>query len=266
MKRKPQPLSQYMTPSWAAHELWRGRMSDLEPGSLVLEPTCGDGRMLQAVPPSMRALGVEVDPILAGQARERTGREVLVGDILHMGLPENVDAVFGNPPFKSAFINAMLMRFAETYADGIRCGLILPAYILQTPSSVIRWNQSWTIGTELLPRTLFPDLSLPLVFATFTKDPVPSLNGMRLYIEAAAISKLPILYRNMLANGRGLWVQVVEHALVELGGKAHLNDIYHMVGGRRPTTNPYWREKVRQTLQRGPFVGHGAGVWEKAAA
>lgn len=259
--------SQWDTPAWAAQELWRQKFGWVTAADRVLEPTCGIGRMLQAVPSHIPAIGIEIDEPRAVAARACSGREVIVGDIVEIELPRDINVVFGNPPFRSKFVRQMMDRFVETYSDGCQCGLIIPAYFLQTPSTVVeRWNRNWTISVELLPRTLFPEARNALFFAMFTKDPVPSLNGMRLYVEALAIEKLPIVYRTMLEAGTGLWRQVVEHAVLELGGKAHLNDIYAKVGGRRPTPNTYWREKVRQTLQRGPFVGHGHGVWEANAS
>jgi adenine-specific DNA-methyltransferase len=252
---------QYMTPAWAARELWEAHFSDLGLADTVLEPTCGDGRMLQAVPKGVHAFGVEIDPELANQAKERTGRLVLTGDVLKVEFPGRFNAVFGNPPFRAGFVEQMLERIASEVEDGGRCGLLVPAYFMQTPRRVLRWNRRWTIYSELLPRTLFPRLSRPIIFALFTKDPVPKLNGMRLYIEADAIAQLRPEFREMMESGRGLWSHVVRRALDDLGGEAHLSEIYEAVGPRRPTANVWWREKVRQTLQRGPYTPKGDGVW-----
>lgn len=253
-----------MTPSWAARELWEAHFSDIGSGHTVLEPTCGDGRMLQAVPDTVNAYGVELDAQLAEQARERTGRLVITGDILSVDLPR-FNCVFGNPPFRADLVEAMLERIAAKMDDGSRCGLLVPAYFMQTPKRVLRWNRTWSIYSELLPRTLFPRLSKPIIFALFTKDPTPTLTGMRLYVEADAISQLRPQFREMMENGRGLWSQVVHRAVSELGGEAHLAQIYAAVSKCRPTGNQWWREKVRQTLQRGPFRSRGNGVWAAAA-
>jgi site-specific DNA-methyltransferase (adenine-specific) len=257
-------LGQYMTPSWAARELWAAHFSHIGSGKTVLEPTCGDGRMLQAVPPHVDAFGIEIDPVEATKARERTGRQVITGDVLSLEFPRRFDVVFGNPKFKAGFLDSLLDKIALAASDGCECGLLVPAYFMQTPSRVLRWNRVWTIYPELLPRTLFPRSRLPIIFALFTKDPVPQLKGMRLFVEADAISCLKPEYREMMEKGRGLWDPVVEHALRELDGKAHLTLIYERVGRRRPTDNPYWREKVRQTLQRdeAKYQPCGNGVWE----
>lgn len=252
-----------MTPAWAARELWGAHFYDVGPADFVLEPTCGDGRMLQAIPPGVPACGWEIDPDMAEQARARTGRPVVTGDILSAEIPRNVTVLFGNPPFKVGFLDKLLDRVGAVVVDGCRTGLIVPAYFMQTPSRVIRWNKHWTICSELLPRTLFSKKAyLPIVFALFTKDPQPTLTGMGLYYEADAVGNLETVYRDELVSGSGLWKSVVELALTKLGGRAHLTEIYQIVGLRRPSKNPWWREKVRQMLQRGDFISHGAGVWE----
>jgi predicted RNA methylase len=262
-------LGQYMTPAWAARELFEAHFSDMGMADCGLEPTCGDGRMLQAIPDHVPAFGFEIDPDLATKARARTGRQVIVGDVLTADLPHRFNFVFGNPPFKSDFMHRLLDRIHTRMEDGCRCGLIVPAYFMQSPSTVVRWNRVWTIHSELLPRTLFPRARLPLIFALFTKDPVPSFRGMRLFLEAYSMEDLNPEFREEMNSGRGLWRGVVFQALQRLGGRAHLKDIYHVVGRNRPTKNEWWREKVRQTLQRaGCFSAQGAGVWsihEKAA-
>jgi site-specific DNA-methyltransferase (adenine-specific) len=217
--------------------------------------------MLQCVPAEVPAWGVEIDPDLAMQARQRTGREVINDDILSVELPRKFDVVFGNPPFESAFISKMLDRLFVEMDEGLRCGVLLPAYVVQTPSTVLRWSRQWTIFAELLPRTLFPRARSPLLFAILTKDPIPSFRGMRLYLEADGVERLKPEFRDMMNDGTGTWREVVESALASLGGEEHLTRIYEKVGRRRPTDNPWWREKVRQTLQRGPFVSRGQGVW-----
>lgn len=236
-------------------------LPDIGSVSTVIEPTCGDGRMLQAVPEHIPAFGIEIDPELAEEARERTGREVINADILTAEIPFKFDVVFGNPPFRAKFLDKLLDKVADTMEDGCRCGLLLPAYFMQTPTRVLKWNRIWSIYPELLPRTLFPRSQLPIIFALFTKDPAPQLKGMRLYVEADAITRLRPEFREMLEKGRGLWQPVVVRALAELGGEDHLAKIYEKVGKFRPSDNPWWREKVRQTLQRGPFKACGNGVW-----
>ena len=254
-----------MTPAWAARELWDAHFSDMGASDIGIEPTCGDGRMLQAIPAHIPAFGFEIDPDMAEKARARTGRPVANVDILEATLPDRFSFVFGNPPFRSNFLDALLDKIVDSMGDGCRCGLILPAYFMQTPRRVLRWNRTWTIFPELLPRTLFPRSRLPLIFTLFTKDPIPVLKGMRLYVEADSIEQMKKVYRDELEAGKGLWKPIVIDVLQKLGGRAHLAEIYNLVGRVRPSGNEWWKEKVRQTLQRGPFISHGAGVWESQA-
>lgn len=244
------PLNQYDTPAWAARELWGAHFSDLRAGHAVLEPACGIGRMLGAVPPDVEAVGIEIDPVRAHKAHTETGRVVITGDALRVPFERTFDAAFGNPPFTTDFQDALLERFAKEMRDGFRCGLINPAYFFQTPRRVMRWNRTWSIYTEMLPRTLFPGLECPLAFAIFTKDPVPTLRGLRLYAETEAIEQMPKHVQYELRNGRGIWRPVVFASLELLGGCASVSELYDVIGGKRPTASVWWREKVRQTLQR----------------
>ncbi|WP_223271135.1 hypothetical protein [Pseudomonas putida] len=55
-------LGQYPTPAWAAAAIVRKNFSHLSAKDFVLEPTCGPGRFLQAVPQYVPALGIEIEP------------------------------------------------------------------------------------------------------------------------------------------------------------------------------------------------------------
>lgn len=250
-----------MTPVWAAHALWEAYFPDAGPADKVIEPTCGDGRMLAAIPPDIHATGVELDAGLAAAARRRCPhRTIHHASFLEADLPEDFTIAFGNPPFEARFIDKMLDRLSSICIPGARAGFIAPAYFMQTPSRVIRWNRRWSVACELLPRTIFARLSKPLVFVIFTADPLPNLRGMRLYYEAEAVSGLCEEAAKEMCEGTGTWRQVVANALAGLGGRAHLKDIYEKVRSRRPTENQFWQEKIRQTLQR-HFTPHGQGVW-----
>lgn len=62
------------------------------------------------------------------------------------------------------------------------------------------------------------------------------------------------------------WRDVVAAVVDELGGKAELSDIYAAMDGHKKTqANPHWKEKIRQTLQQGPFKNEGRGKWALAA-
>lgn len=55
MKRNTE-LSQYFTPTWAAELLVKNFFPELNANSRVIEPSCGDGRFLMALPGKCRPL------------------------------------------------------------------------------------------------------------------------------------------------------------------------------------------------------------------
>jgi hypothetical protein len=62
---------------------------------------------------------------------------------------------------------------------------------------------------------------------------------------------------------RPTWRDLVQAALGDLGGEASLAQIYDSLAGTgHAARNPHWREKIRQTLQRGEeFEPLGGGRW-----
>lgn len=262
-------LNQYFTPRWVAQAVVSHYFSDLAPGSTVVEPGCGEGRFLMALPKDVNALGVEIDPVQAQLARDFTGRQVITGDFLTVPLPLEVDAVLGNPPFVASTVAAFLERSHELLKDGGRCGLILPTYVLQTHSRVASFSRKWSIQTELMPRNLFPGLSLPITFTVFTKDHSRKLFGFFLYKEAADVAMLKPDVRVVLATStrRGsVWRQAVNAAFDHLGGgAAHLADLYAAVL-HKPAENNFCDQQIRKVLQTYPeFVSVGRGVWARSA-
>lgn len=218
--------------------------------------------MLQAIPEHLAAFGCEIDPNLAERGRLRTKHPIITGDIFEIPLPDNIAVAFGNPPFQARFIEKLLKTLDPHMIDGGKAGFIIPSYVLQTDTKVVRWNRTWSIDVELLPRTVFPRLSKPIVFATFQKDPQPRLRGMRLYLESDTVRAMRAGARDLMHNGSGCWKDVVAWALRTLGYEAHLSLIYEALMDHRPTSNQWWKEKVRQTLQRHDiFSPRGRGVW-----
>lgn len=244
-------LGQFFTPTWAAEALVAHFFPDLGADDQVVEPTCGPGAFLGAIPPHVPAIGIELDPFLAATARAATGRTVLVGDIRSVEIPGRPTAFIGNPPFDSDLIAALLGRAHEAMADGGRVGLILPCYVFQTPSAFLPLAARWSIAQDMIPRTLFRGLSMPLCFARFTRARRPVLQGFVLYGETDAIASLAGAYREVLARApRSAWVRCVVEAMQRLGGTATLDQLYREIGGRRPSDTAWWREKVRQVAQR----------------
>lgn len=243
-------LGQWFTPRWAAEAIVENYFPDLGIWDRVIEPSCGDGSFLGAIPDFVPAVGIEIDPAVAEAARRITGRQVITGDFTTCELPFAPTAVIGNPPFTQSLIQRFIDRAWSVLPDEGRCGLLLPVYALQTPSVVERMASKWHLRTDLIPKTLFPRIRLPLCFAVLTKGK-RGMVGLSLYSEAHAVSKLQKRYRALLAAGEGsVWAAVVRAAMEQLGGTCELSAIYKEIEGIRPTTNQFWQPKVRQTVQR----------------
>lgn len=263
-------LDQYFTPEWAAVELVAELFPDLSAADLVIEPSCGKGAFLKAIPPHVPAIGVEIDPELAAEARTNTLRQIITGDFREVELPQ-ATAMVGNPPFNMATFDQFLVRADALLPEGCAAAFLLPSYAVQTPSRVLRWADVWSLRQWIIPRTLFPRARLPLVMLRFTKEPLTGsyrsrLQGFALYAESAEIGELARWARETLTHGepgRPTWQALVREALTRLGGRAKLADIYGVVDKRRPQGAKWWKEKVRQTLQR-HFASAGNGEWSAA--
>lgn len=246
-------LCQYFTPLWVAEQLVEQFFPDLGADDNVLEPCCGHGAFLQAIPAHVRAVGVEIDPAVAEAARLATGREVLVGDFTGpvISRVRGITAVVGNPPFRADFIDEMLRVCHAMLPEGGRAGFILPAYLFQTAHRVCGYAERWTIEQRMLPRNAFHNrMQAPLLWALFTKGATGRLIGFALYREAADVLDFQQEYRIVLTSTTGsLWRAVCELALRHLGGQATLGQIYQQLERNRPTRTRFWREKIRQTLR-----------------
>lgn len=254
-------LGQYFTPEWAAIELVRRHFGGLTMFDRVLEPSCGPGAFLAAVPDYVPAIGVEIDPALAARAVANTGRQVIVGDFRTIDIPLAPTLVLGNPPFRADLVDAFLSRSFELLPDGGHVGFILPCYVFQTASTIERLAQRWGLFQEQIPRNLFHRLSMPLCFAILTKGRAGDLVGFALYHELAAVTRLKARYRALLAQGeRSVWTAVTRAAFEALGGQATLSELYTEIAGARPTGNRFWRDKVRQVVQQ-LAVRVGPATW-----
>lgn len=263
-------LHQWFTPAWAAEAIIEQEFAWLRPGHRVIEPSCGDGAFLCAIPAGVEALGIEIDPAVAAIARRHSGRPVMCGDFLALEASAlgTVDAVIGNPPFEAEVVARFLDQSNLLLQEGGQVGFILPAYILQTSSKVEQLSCHFSIHQQLLPRNLFPRLKLPLVFARFVKEQHRRLFGFLLYREAQDMRDLHKPYAQTASSARdarGAWFQVVHTALALLGGEADLPRIYEIVGKQRPSSNQFWKEKIRQVLQvNKAFMRTGPGRYALA--
>ena len=120
-------LSYYPTPLWVAHAIVERHFPHLDRSDMLLEPSCGGGRFLQAIPEHVPALGVELDPSLAEEARGITGRTIITGDFRTVPLSIKPTAIIGNPPFEVDLIEEMLERSHRLLPEGGRVGFLLPA-------------------------------------------------------------------------------------------------------------------------------------------
>lgn len=242
-------LGQYPTPAWAASALVRHHLSDLTRNDVVCDPTCGPGRFLQAIPEHVPAFGAEIDPRLAQQAHDLTGRPILVGDFLKLELPERPTVFVGNPPFKMRLVDKILERAHELLPNDGRVGLILPCYAFQTDARVVRYSESWSLSQEFIPRNIYPGLSKPLMFAMFRKDQRRLMVGFSLYHESVYVKGLPEAQREAMISGPATWRSLVEKFVEMQGGEAKLEAIYEYISTRRPSRNPHWKPQVRKVCQ-----------------
>lgn len=243
-------LGQYPTSVWVAEALIERHFARLCKHDIVLEPACGPGAFLGAVPEYVPAIGVEIDPQVADIARASTGRSVITGDFRTVALDFTPSVILGNPPFDLKVVDGFLSRAWQLLPEGGRVGFILPAYAFQTAARVASYADQWSIEQEFIPRNVFEGLSLPIVFAQFVKDFKRTLVGFALYREAADVQRLPSPYRAALSAGHGpVWVRVIEEALARLGGVADLREIYGEVEGYRPTRTKFWREQIRKVVR-----------------
>lgn len=258
----------YPTPCYVAEHLLAQAFPELDSDDVVLEPGCGPGRFLQIIPAHVPAIGVEIDPVLAQQARDLTGRRVICGDFRTVSIDVAPTACIGNPPFDLKLIDDFLARCYRLLPEGGRAGFILPAYAFQTAGRVVRYSDSWSISQCLIPRNIYPGLSLPLVWATFSKDRRRTLVGFACYHETVDVKRLPGEFRRLLEEGssRGMWRAVVEEALQLLGGEGDLEAIYRTVEGRRPTRTQFWREQIRKQLRAADFIRTDRGRYALRAA
>ena len=92
-------FSQWFTPEWAAQALVERYFPGLSSSDFVVEPSCGAGAFLKAIPDEVPVVGVEIAPELA---RQNTGRHVITGDFATATLPSSVTAAIENRRHRSS--------------------------------------------------------------------------------------------------------------------------------------------------------------------
>ncbi|MFZ3481869.1 methyltransferase domain-containing protein [Sphingomonas sp. 3-13AW] len=241
-------LDQWLTPYWAAEELAHDVLHAL--GAVpVLEPSCGAGSFLSAIPDANEAYGVEIDPVMAERARRATGRHVIEGDFRSVDLPPiEFGAIIGNPPFGADTVDLFIRRCHRLLPDGGVAAFILPAHLFSTTNRVRPWATMFNLDVQMIPRSLFPRISTSLVWAKFIKARARKMIGLMLFDRQGDVESMPKEIRRRL-TAAGTWREAVHHALESLNGEATLREIYAALEPRRPSENQWWRDKCRQTLR-----------------
>jgi len=241
-------LDQWFTPFWAAEELVEDVLRDLGTVSII-EPSCGTGSFLAAIPAHCPAIGIDIDPAVIPAAIANSGREVLLGDFRSIDLAgRDVELIVGNPPFGMATVEGFVDRAHQLLPEGGTLALILPAFAFQTPSRVTRWMELFSIDVSLIPRTLFPRISQALVWAKYRKAADRRFVGLMLFREQRDVELTRDHVREALVRP-GTWRAAVRAALESLGGEASLPAIYDAITPERHAGRAHWQAKVRQTLQ-----------------
>lgn len=259
MPSRKAELHQFFTPTWAAEALVSEFFPELNQEHFVVDPSVGDGRFLMALPEGVRAMGVEIDPEWAAEARKNSPHPIITGDFREAKIDEQPTHIIGNPPYDLKVIDGFLTRSHELLPENGKIGFLVPAYMFQTASRVVRYSEQFSLSQCMIPRNLFSGLQYPLMFATFTKDQRRIMSGLFLYAETYSVQQLSKEFRYLFIGNdsrASLWGEVAEKALVNLGGEACLSDIYQEVEGTQPTGNPFWREQIRKVL-RANFVRVG---------
>lgn len=257
-------LNQFFTPFWAAEAIVNNYFPGLGSSDLVIEPTCGTGAFLSAIPQTVPAIGIEIDAELADKARNISGRKVITGDFRNVPIEVKPTLVLGNPPFTLALFNEILERSYTMLPKGGPVAMIVPAFFFQTAKNVTAYRHKWGLTQEALPRNIFPGLSVPLCFGIWEKDLTNKLCGFFLYDETTAFKNMGTTFQKILSqNTKGIWYGLVEAALTVLGGEAALEQLYKIISPARPLTNRFWKEKIRQTARR-HFTRVGVGRYSLA--
>jgi len=256
-------LNQFFTPAWAAEALVQRHFAGLSAKDTVIEPSCGDGRFLMAIPDDVDAYGVDLDPLMAARAARNSGREVITGDFCKVDLPRRPTVILGNPPFDMTVFDQMLDRCHELLENEGTAAFLLPVYTFQTASRVVGYQKRWSLSQEMLPRNLFAGLQCPIMWATFKKQRQTVVSGLFLYAELDALQGLKRDMRRLMVGNDSTptcWRDIVQLALQACGGRASLTELYGAIESNRPTANQWWREQVRKVAAR-HFLRVGAGEY-----
>lgn len=124
----------FPTPAWPTLAIWPRLYSPAV--RIVLDPCCGDGGILGALPAPLTLLGLEIDHARAVRCEMRTNIRPTVCDSLEVEWPI-CDLVIQNPPFNLA--EAFVRRALEELAAGrirVAVAVLLRLAFLETEGRV----------------------------------------------------------------------------------------------------------------------------------
>src|SRR3546814_14330368 len=105
-----------------------------------------------------------------------------------------------------------LYRAHQILPDDGLVAMVLPAYAFQTPSRVSKWMDRFANDVNMIPRTLFPGLSKPLVWAKYTKTIHSRFSGIMLFADTRDIQPVERAKRDDLA-AHGPWAGALPQAV-----------------------------------------------------
>jgi hypothetical protein len=85
-------------------------------------------------------------------------------------------------------------------------------------------------------------------------------------VMLAFLTDLAVMAKQNAVRLKATWKAIVYQAMIQLGGKARLQDLYRVIADGAPEKlkgNPHWQDKVRQVLQLDRAFGSTErGVWQ----
>lgn len=174
--------------------------------------------------------------------------------------------VWLNPPYQNNVLARWMGRMAD-HAHGI-------ALIFARTETQVFHETVWRAADALLfleGRLHFHDAAgvrakanagAPSVFCAYGADDAEMLAGCGL--PGAFV---PLRLRSLIFGfaSVGSWVDEVMKVMQHAGDAVRLDTLYQALGeSPKAQRNRHWREKIRQTLQRGPFEPLGDGAWKVA--
>jgi SAM-dependent methyltransferase len=128
-------------------------MADVHGGMVVLEPSCGTGRILDALPEGVSAIAYDIDQRLANHCAGRFPfAECKTCDFLSIEPSPVCDRVVMNPPFRRG---SDMRHIAHAYRF-LRDGGLLVA-LCYAGSRQTQWAAQWADSVEKLPADSFKD-------------------------------------------------------------------------------------------------------------